>query len=246
MEEVINLLFPFISTPKDYDHVLKKLASFAFYETYIITLLLRSNPSFEAFFSGIESWGPIGRLVSTIPHHEAFNLFGLAIAFAVAVLTHNFQLHDRISDILRIRRRFDRTCILIPLADRVGLLITNDLERKIGKHQDTLMRAVFYKYASSRAEHTLVDKHDIEHALNAWSWFWVWVEGVLYFGLGTIISWLVCSMELCKIFAFIVVALLSLAFLQKVRLCRYARPQIASIAANAEAAGDVKQQFIGC
>ena len=41
MEEVLDLVLPFLSTTKNYDEILKKLAGFAFYETYIITLLLR-------------------------------------------------------------------------------------------------------------------------------------------------------------------------------------------------------------
>jgi hypothetical protein len=47
MKEVIDLVLPFFFTTKNYDDILRKLASFAFYETYIITLLLRANPRFE-------------------------------------------------------------------------------------------------------------------------------------------------------------------------------------------------------
>ncbi len=78
MDEVIKLVLPFFSTPKNYEQILKKLASFAFYETYFITLFLRANPRFDAVFAGIESWGPIGKVVSIIPNHEVFNLSGVA------------------------------------------------------------------------------------------------------------------------------------------------------------------------
>ncbi|HVO56322.1 MAG TPA: hypothetical protein VMT51_01365 [Dongiaceae bacterium] len=243
MEEVVKLLLPFLSTPKDYAQVLKKLASFAFYETYLITLLLRANPRFDTFFAGIESWGPIGKVAGIVPHHEVLNLFGVVIAFAVAVLTHMFQFHDRISDIFGIRRRFDCKSILIPLSQRVGSVVTEDKEVKIGKHRDELMRTVFYKYASSRADMPLVDKHDIEHALNAWSWFWAFVEAVVYFGVGAIIAWWVGSHGLAGIFAITSAAVLIIAFVQRTRLGRYARPQIDSIAANPTAAADVKCQF---
>ena len=182
MEGVVNLLFPFLSTPKNYDHILKKLASFAFYETYLITLALRANPRFDALFAGVESWGPIGKVTSIIPHHEVLNLFGLVVAFAVAILTHTFQFHDRVSDVLGIRRRFDLKYILVPLARLVGSVITKHEEVKIDEHRDQLMRAVFYRNASSRADNPLVDKHDIEHALNAWSWFWVWSRVSLILG----------------------------------------------------------------
>ncbi|MEX2299199.1 MAG: hypothetical protein WD715_17415 [Dongiaceae bacterium] len=103
MEEVIKLVLPFLSTPKNYAEILKKLACFAFYETYFITLALRDNPVFDSFFTRIESWGPIGKVVAIIPHHDALNLSGVVVAFIVAVLTHMFHFHDRISDIFGIR-----------------------------------------------------------------------------------------------------------------------------------------------
>ena len=243
MEEAIKLLLPFLSTTRNYAEVLKKLASFAFYETYLITLLLRSNPRLDAFFTGIKSWGPIGKLVGTIPHHDALNLSGIIIAFAVAVLTHTFQFHDRISDVLGIRRRFDCKSILIPLSQRVGSVVTKDKQAKIAQHRDELMHAVFYKYASGRADHPLVDKHDIEHALNAWSWFWAFVEGIFYFGAGAVIAWWWGSSNLAATFTIVSIALLVLAFVQRVRLDSYARPQIDTIAADPTACYDVKSKF---
>ncbi|MEQ9449096.1 MAG: hypothetical protein RLN70_09360, partial [Rhodospirillaceae bacterium] len=83
MVDLIKLLLPFFHTPKSFGQVLTKLASFAFYETYIITLFLRSNPTLDTFFGRIESWGPIGKVVSIIPHHEALNLSGVVIAFSI-------------------------------------------------------------------------------------------------------------------------------------------------------------------
>jgi hypothetical protein len=243
MREILDLVLPFFSTTKNYDEILKKLASFAFYETYIISLLLRGNPRFDAFFTVIESWGPIGKVVGIIPHHDVLNLSGIVIAFLVAVLTHTFQFHDRISDVLGIRRRFDRKSILIPLFQRVGCVVTKDKEVKIAQQRHELMHAVFYKYASSRDDRPLVDKHDIEHALNAWSWLWVFVEGIFYFGVGAIIAWWLGSSNLAVTFAVVSTFLLILAFAQRARLDRYARPQIRTIAADPTASYDVKRKF---
>jgi hypothetical protein len=243
MKEVIDLILPFLSTTKNYDEVLKKLASFAFCETYFITLLLRANPTFDAVFQDIESWGPIGRVVGIIPHFDVLNVSGLVIAFVVAILTHTFQFHDRISDIFGIRRRFDHRTILLPLFRRVGCVITEDKEAKIARQRDELMHSVFYKYASSRAEHPLVDKHDIEQALNAWSWFWVFVEGVFYFGAGAVTAWWLDSLNLAATFGIILVALLVLALMQRTRLNRYARPQVETIAADPTASYDIKTKF---
>jgi hypothetical protein len=243
MKEVIDLLLPFLSTTKNYDEILKKLASFAFYETYIITFLLRANPRVDGFFKTIESWGPIGKALATIPHFEVLNLSGIVIAFAVAVLTHTFQLHDRISDVFGIRRRFDRKIILIPLFRRIGCVVSKGREAKIAQQRDELMHAVFYKYASSAATQPLVDRHDIEQALNAWSWFWVFVEGVFYFGVGAIIAWWLDSGNLAAIFSIVSISLLVLALLQRLRLARYARPQLDTIAADPTASYDIKAKF---
>jgi hypothetical protein len=243
MKEVIDLILPFISTTKNYDEMLRKLATLAAYETYFITLLLRANPRFDAFFTAIESWGPIGKLVAIIPYHEVLNVSGVVIAIIIAMLTHTFHFHDRISDTLGIRRRFDCKNILIPLCKRVGSAFTKEKEAKIAQHRDALMHAVFYKYASSRAAQPLVDKHDIEHALNAWSWLWVYFEGVFYFGVGTIIAWWLSSRDLAVVFAVVSVALLMLAFAQRARLASYTRPQIETIAADPTASYDVKKTF---
>ena len=69
------------------------------------------------------------------------------------------------------------------------------------------------------------------------------VEGVTYFGVGTIIALLFGSNDLAGIFGIISAALLILAFLQGARLGRYARPQIDRIAADPTAAADVKRRF---
>jgi hypothetical protein len=70
MEEVIKLVLPFLSIPKNCAQVLKKLASLAFYETYFIPLLLRANPRFDTFLTGIESWGPVGKAPVLDTHSE--------------------------------------------------------------------------------------------------------------------------------------------------------------------------------
>jgi len=243
MENLLKLILPFLSTPKNYAQVLKRLASFAFYETYFITLVLRSVPQFDAFFTGIETWGPIGKLLSVVPHYTALNISGAVIGFAVAVLTHMFQFHDRISDVFGIRRRFDRKSILVPMAQRVGAAVTPAKEIKIAQRRDKLMHAVFYKYASSRADKPLVDKHDIEHALSAWSWYWVFVEAVAYWAVGAGIAWWLGSNGLARTLAITSFVFLVIAGLQRTRLGSYARPQIDSIVANPAAAADVKQQF---
>lgn len=243
MMDFVKLIIPIFYTTKNYEDILKRLAGFTFYETYLITLLLRNNSRVKDFFTSVESWGSVGDALRVIAHYDVLNIAGIVIALILAVITHMFQFHDRISDVFGIRRRFDVKNILIPLSRRVGVNVSEEKRIQIRRHGDELMRAVFYKYASSRADQPLVDKHDIEHALNAWSWFWVCLEGVFYFGVGAIVAWWFRSSDLCRILAIVSVVLIILAVVQRPRLGRYARAQIDAIASDPTAAYDIKNRF---
>jgi hypothetical protein len=243
MNDALKLIVPFFSVPKNYDEVLRRLASLAFYEIYIIILILRANLHFNEVITALEAWGPMAQLVDVIPHHDILDPAGFGIAVALAGFSYIFQLHDRISDITGIRRRFDHNRILIPLAERVGVSMTKEKEESIASNRDKLMRAVFYKYASSASGNPLVDRHDIEHALGAWSWFWVFIEAVFYFAIGATAALWLGSSNLARLFAGVACGSLFAAGAQYLRLGRYALPQIDSIADDAAAAAHVRQQF---
>src|ERR1700694_1200174 len=97
-------------------------------------------------------------------------------AAAVTVLFRMFRVHDRISDLLRIRRRFDVKHILGPLA--VGSLgnVSDEQLQRIRAGRDDLMYKVFYRYASSKTP--AIDAHFIEDALDWWGWYWCILEAI--------------------------------------------------------------------
>lgn len=243
MEGLLKVIFPFLSTTKNYDQVLRKLASFAFYEGYILTLMLRSVPRIDTFFTRMEVWGPIGKVLSLIPHHTGYNISGIVIGFAIAILTHMFQFHDRISDMVGIRRQFDRKNFLIPMAAHVGIRITPEKDKRLREQRDRLMQAVFYRYASSRDEAPLVDKHYIEHALNAWSWLWVFVEGAAYWSTAAIIAWWFGDARLALWLAFVAIIAVIIGIFQRLRLPGFARPQVEAILRDQKAANEVERVF---
>jgi hypothetical protein len=108
MGEIVKVVIPFLSTPKNYGEILSKLAVLTIYETYIITRWLRANPRFDDLLRDFGSWGLISNIVAIVPHKDVVDPASLVVAFVVAGLSYVFQLHDRISDVLGIRRRFDR------------------------------------------------------------------------------------------------------------------------------------------
>src|SRR6516164_4527474 len=149
------------------------------YETWAVTFLMRGVPSIDDGLRAVEYYGRLGTALSTIPAHDKFNLAGAAVAALVAGFSYAAQLHDRVSDLFKIRHRFDLGSILFPLALLVGTKFSAMQLNAVDANRNTLMHKVFYKYASSRADKPLVDKHDIEHALAAWSWFWILVESMV-------------------------------------------------------------------
>jgi len=234
MGDFLNLVTPFFSTPTTYAQMLKKLAGLAFYEVFLITFLLRSIPQVDGALESVES---------LIPHSTMYNLGGLAIALLVALLSHIVHLHDRISDLIGIRRRFDRNHILIPLAELVGVKITPQRREAMAQNRDRLMREVFYKYASSRAENPLVDKHDIEHALAQWAWLWAFVEGTVFFSIGAAVALVFGGSRLGVWLLAVALAFVAIAFALSFRLPRYARAEIEAIAADNSARRHVRASF---
>lgn len=240
---LLNFFSSVFVTPTNYAQVLQKLSAFAFWETYIITLFLRDIPSIGAVFRSVESYGSFGSIINVIPHSDAFNISGLAIALVIALLTRAVKLHDLISGVFGIRKRFDRNHILLPLATLVGENFTKFQQQAVIAKQHNLMRDVFYRYTSSRADTPLVDKHEIEHALNSWSWFWVCVEGVFFFTIAAIIAYLFHAHTLGVGFLIVGALSVSLAVMQYPRLRRCAKTEISAIAADSTAARDVRDKF---
>jgi hypothetical protein len=125
----------------------------------------------------------------------------------------------------------------------VGEDLTPRKKQSVIANRNELMRKVFYRYASSRADSPLVDKHDIEHALETWSWFWACVEAVTFFGFAGIVAHLFHDHTLGVRLLIITGVLFTFAVGQYFRLDKYTRAEIAAIASDATAANDVRATF---
>lgn len=189
----------FFKTVNTYGAMLNKLATanffvglIAFY--FITTQSISLNEIASRFILDVSISGlkiPIGFLVPPL---------GLAILFRI------IKLHDRISDTFRLRAFYDWKYVLKPIKDAVK----SDLDKKtVMSNRGRLMSRVFYKYASSRDDNSVVDKHLIEMVLDQLTWYWMIIESsfivfcvfcillyleafeyalvVFYFGLGLIV-----------------------------------------------------------
>jgi hypothetical protein len=159
-------MFPF-DAPKNYKEMLNKIGIFTFLSALGLVWLV-------ARFSG-----PIGATLnssSTTVDIKSFHVPVLYVipAAIIAFFAHVFRLHDKISDLFRIRFRFDVNCILIPLANALGLNVDEVLRSKLSARRESAMQRTFYKYASF--EEPKISKALVLSAVNTWTWYWILLE----------------------------------------------------------------------
>lgn len=240
MENFLKLLFPLFLSTENYDKVRQKLGAFTVYEIWAGVTLLRLIPKIDFYFSGIENAAAPKIIKDYVSWVLMINPSGLIIALFVGLITYIAHFHDRISDVLKIRARFEIKHIFVPLAELVGHPLSKSEIDVISREQNRFMRRVFYKYTSSMSDKPLVDKHDIVQALDAWSWFWVGLEGVFYWAIISVVAICLGSPPIGLIAIGIAAAFGFLMLARYPGLVRRARAQIEEIADNVPAATEVR------
>jgi hypothetical protein len=174
---------------------------------------------------------------------KEMKIFGYVLpGMAVGFLARTVRLHDRISDVLGIRRRFDIDKILRPLAEGSGYPVGDLNLATLRKKRGSAMGRTFYRYASSTDPK--IDKHLIYEALDWWSWYWAQLEATAVL-LPTGIA-LLLSTPRWHGYALLVGCLLvwcvSLPFF-RYHCARYAQSQVDEILSDAERARGIQQEF---
>lgn len=152
------------SSPKNYSEMVEKISKCSFVVSVLLLYILScSNKDFANFLFKI-SFGIKYEFIGV-----RLTLAGVVLPLSIGIIEHIFKLHDKISTILKIRKRYDKSIIISSLLKQLGL------EKNIVKLNDNnvakLMSSCFYKYASSTAP--VIDNHNILLALNEWCWFWI-------------------------------------------------------------------------
>jgi len=151
--------------PESYSDILKRVLVINFGVGVICTFFLGfSSPEVKGVLDSISNESEIGLV-------KGMKALYVLIPLIVAILSRIIKLHDKISDLLRIRLRFDTRHILIPLAQGVGSDVNSE---QIKKSRNDLMYKVFYPYAGFND--TVIDAQLVRTALDNWGWLWVEVE----------------------------------------------------------------------
>lgn len=234
MTEILNFALPILSTSRNYGETLSKLAGFAFWESYFLTFFLREIPSIGNTFSSFEA---------NFHLDLNLNVAGALIAVIVALFSRAFALHNLVSNVFGLRRRFDFNNILLPLAEKVGFQPTPTQMSAMKDNRKELMYEVFYKYASSRDENQIAGRHNVEHAMDAWSWFWWPIEASVFVFVAAIGAVAFGGYQIAVIFVGITLLLPLAALFMYPNLRQRAKPQISAIAADDNAKMAILARF---
>jgi hypothetical protein len=151
-------------SPQNYSQMLKKVAWSTFFIVLIaLFILAQCVDSFAEFMKRISF--NMEYEIDGIKLYTAY----FYIPFIFAILENIFKLHDRISDIFRIRYRFDKFVIINRFLHRCKM--EQNINKINKRNREEIMYKVFYEYASSTKP--VIDPHLICMALGAWRWYWI-------------------------------------------------------------------------
>jgi hypothetical protein len=165
-----------IGQPDSYSDMLERIFIFTLGVGVICTIYLGvSSPRLSDFLNYVTKEVEIGPV-------KGLKILYVAIPFIFALLSRIIKLHDRISDLLKIRLRFDTKHILIQLSRGVGSDVSPE---RIKNNRNDLMYKVFYRYVGFKDP--VIDAQLIRTALDNWGWLWVEVEASFLLILTSII-----------------------------------------------------------
>lgn len=202
------------SQPTSYSEMLTKIAIFTFGTTWLLTILLGAqSPTIAATLNALD-------VEVKVWVFEKVKLGWILPAAIVAFFSRVLKLHDRISDIFRIREDFDVPEILVPLAGGVDIPVDVERLSNMRKRRDEVMLQVFYKYASSLKPE--IDGQLVRTALDIWTWFWILLESITVAFLAFVV--------LVFVRAYAAASMLGLGVVAGILLFRQVRPWCRPIA----------------
>lgn len=158
------------SNPKDYNEMVEKISKSVFFITlFLVFIFSISNTDFYNFLISI-SFG-----VEYNFNEVKFSVALFYIPLIIGIIENIFKLHDKVSDIFGIRKRFNRKVIVNEFLNLLSIdfkLVDID-DKKIQE----IMSIVFYKYTSSTSPE--IDSHYIHLALGSWCWFWIFLDTLI-------------------------------------------------------------------
>ena len=221
--------------PSNYSEILQRIWYTSLATGILCTAVLaKASPDIQALIDSISTKADIGPI-------KNIKVLYILIPVLISVLSRMLKLHDKISDVFRIRYLFDTRFLLFPLAILSGINLTSDLRKKIGHNRINSMYSVFYPYANF--ENPVIDKQLVRTSADNWGWFWALVESFALIVVTTVALIFIDKKDylLLCFFALLVELLLIVMF---GGFCvRGARRQVAAILADKNRKKEIGKYF---
>jgi len=162
-------------------------------------------------------------------------------AAIIAIAARVVRLHDKISNVLGIRERFDLNRILIPLCQALQIPVDNRFKEKLRNQRTSVMARTFYRYASF--EEPKISKALVLSSADRWTWYWILLEGCAVLAIaGAALLGLRAYAGAGAVLAVLLIAVL--VFSTYYSVCgRLADAQIEEIVADGQRADEVTAEF---
>lgn len=153
--------------------MLNNIAIYTFLTISIILLVLSNR------IEEIENLLNLVPINITISDND-FPILAVIFALFIAIFSRVVKLHDKISNILRIRHYYDIIVIIYPILKEVIKYKESGLLKIIFSDRNQIMYNIFYKYASSNREQCKIDFNLVILALTQFTGFWITIETIVY------------------------------------------------------------------
>ena len=222
--------------PRNYMDMIEKISKCVFTTSLFLLFI----------FSNIDQG--FGEFLTKISFGAKTDVFGIELSMALfylplatSLLEHIFQIHDRLSDLLIIRKSYDRNVIAhdilrrLDMGDRINHLSDNGTKAVLNK--------AFYKYASST--NSKIDPHIIYLTLNKWCWFWIILDlTVLILAVGVAfvcVKWSIVNLMILEI---VVVGMIIIMCTLLNQIISFTKQEIDEIFSDIERKSNIKDDLV--
>lgn len=219
--------------PKSYAEMIKKISLTTFFIILIGIIILAHLDN------------DLGELIKKLSLGLEYESSGIKLYIGyfylplmISLAENMFKLHDKISDCLKIRYKFDKEIIISRFCDQLNI---PDKKAKVNsKNRDKIMNDIFYKYAGYAKP--VIDNHLIDMALGCWCWYWITLDSCI----ATIVigSLILINKPLFKdftLFAGIICLLVIILFTLKNEAKKYAVREVDEIISDNKRKNEIKE-----
>jgi|SRR5579859_473631 len=208
-----------------YPEMLDKIASWTFIVTLLLLLLLAWQvPGLNHLIQSLHQKVDIKDLPFSV---AAVPLGAILIALGVAWLTRSIRWHNQLSDMFRIRSRFDVRHILLPLAASCGVLLSGQKLARLNSDRDQLMEQVFYHYIHTNPR--VLTEHSVAQAMDRWGNLWILAETTSVAFVASIVLIAVASWAWATLLLALILIAIGAMHLIRVDCERHAHTQVTMI-----------------